>query len=121
MKTTKYTVMIDGDTCELEFDAVDSNDARTQYLVAIAKRLVVQKTKDLLAEKAAPNAPEVANHGTNDVSRFNSGAGDEKAADYPGTGRSNACDGHRCVDCVWEDEMRPSFFGRTFKAKGGDN
>lgn len=53
MKMTKYTVMIDGDSIELEFDAVDAYDAGAQYLTAIGKRLVVQKTKDMLSGKTA--------------------------------------------------------------------
>lgn len=53
MKKIKYTVMIDGDACELDIDAVDPDDARAQYMAAIGKRLVIWKTKDFLAGKPA--------------------------------------------------------------------
>lgn len=58
MKTVKYAVTIDGDTCEIHINAVDESDARIQYLAQIAKRVYVIKLKDLLSGKNAPNATE---------------------------------------------------------------
>jgi len=60
MKTTRYAVMIDGDYVEIHIDAVDVDDARTQYLAQIAKRVHVIKLKDLLSGKTAPATSNAA-------------------------------------------------------------
>jgi hypothetical protein len=57
---TKFTCLIDGNNVELEFDAVDEDDARTQYLHAIGKRLVIKTTKEFLnpSTKMRANRPQ---------------------------------------------------------------